>query len=214
MKVFLKVFAIAVVLALLCLAGFGLWGEQFEKLFGREECVRWFGEIRPVAWLVAIGLLMSDLVLPVPATGVIAALGVTYGTVVGAAVGAAGSLLSALLGYSLARLLGERAVRFLAGEDEIERFRNFFDRWGGAGVIVSRAMPVLPEVMSVLAGLARMSFGRFLVAVLLGTVPASLFFAYLGAASAEEPWYGIVAAALIPLLLWPVFLHFVRRRDR
>lgn len=214
MKVFLKVLVIAVVLALVCLAGFGLWGEQFDKLFGREECVKWFREIRPVAWLVAIGLLISDLVLPVPATGIIAALGVTYGTAVGAVVGAAGSMLSALLGYSLARLLGERAVRFIAREDEVERFRNFFDRWGGAGVIISRAMPILPEVMSVLAGLAPMSFARFLVAVLLGTVPVSLFFAYVGATSADEPWYGIIAAAVLPLLLWPVFLHFVRRRGR
>jgi len=214
MRLFVKILGIAVALALLCLAGFVLWGEPLERLFNQTECAAWFREARSVAWLIAIGLLVSDLVLPVPATGVMAALGSVYGLPLGAALGAAGSALAALLGYGLARLAGKKGIRYIAGDDEVARFRAFFDRWGGAGIIVSRCLPILPEVMAVLAGLAPMRFGRFLVALLLGTVPTAVLFAWVGAAAAEQPWWGVGAATLIPLLIWPVFLYFARPAER
>jgi len=213
-KPFLRILGIAVVLAAAFALGFVLWGERFEALFGHDACVEWFSRIRPVAWLAGIGLLVADLVLPVPATGVMAALGAVYGGVTGAAVATVGSTLAALVGYGLARLAGDRGARLLAGRGELERFRALFDRWGGAAIVVSRWLPILPEVTSVLAGLAGMRFGGFLVAVLLGTVPASLVFASIGAASAARPGWGVLVAVAVPLLLWPVFLCVVRRTRR
>jgi len=214
MRPFLKILGIAVALAALCLAGFELWGEQLETVFSQDACREWFSETRHVAWLVAIGLLVSDLVLPIPATGVMAALGSVYGVAVGAVIGAAGSALAGLLGYGLARLAGKKAIRFIATDKEVERFRDLFDRWGGAAIILSRVMPILPEVMSVLAGLARMRVGRFVAALLLGTIPVAVLFAYIGAASARAPGYGVLIAVALPLLLWPGFLYALRRAER
>ncbi len=210
MRLFLKVFGIAVVLAGLFLAGFALWGEQFEGLFSQERCVQWFTRIRPVAWLAAMGLLLADLLLPVPATGIMAALGAIYGVWLGATIGAAGSALAGLTGYSLARLAGKRGIRFIASDQEIARFGALAEQWGGVGIIISRAMPILPEVLSVLAGLAQMSFRRFLPALLLGTIPTAILFAYIGHAAADQPTYGVALAIVIPLLIWPVFLRFAR----
>ena len=62
-----------------------------------------------------------------------------------------------------------------------------------------------------LAGLARMRLRRFVPALLLGTVPTAALFAWLGHASRAEPWYGMVVAVVVPLLLWPLFLHLVGR---
>lgn len=211
MRLLLKVLAIAVVLAGLCLLGFEIWGPQFERVFSQDECRRWFLETRPWAWAIAIGLLVGDLFLPIPATGIMAALGSVYGPVLGAAVGATGSMLAAALGYGLARFGGKRLARVLASPAELERFRAFFDRWGGFAIILSRILPILPEVVAVLAGLARMRFGRFLAAVALGTVPTAFLFAYLGHVSREQPWYGLAAAVAAPMVLWPVFLHFLGR---
>jgi len=209
-KVLLKVLAIAVILAALCMLGFELWGEDFERLFSQEACVAYFASIRPWAWAVAIGLLVVDLFLPVPATGVMAALGSVYGPVLGALVGAVGSMLAGLLGYGLARLGGKRLGRVIAGEDEMRRFKAFFDRWGGLAIIVSRVLPILPEVVAVLAGLARMRLRRFLAALALGTVPTATLFAVLGHVSRDEPWYGVIVAVVLPMLVWPVFLRFAR----
>ena len=212
MKLLAKLLLIAVALAIVFAAGFALCGQWFQRLLSPENTAQWFSHMKPVAWIVAIALLVSDLLLPIPATGVMAALGAVYGVALGAAVAATGSVLSAVAGYGLARLIGLKAGRFIADPKELERFRAFFDRWGGAAIIVSRILPVLPEVMSVLAGLARMTFPRFLAAVLLGTIPTCVLFAWIGAASARQPGSGILLAVLIPVLLWPLFLRLIRPR--
>jgi uncharacterized membrane protein YdjX (TVP38/TMEM64 family) len=208
MKLFLKVLGIAVALAVLFLLGFELWGARLERLFSQQACAEWFAESRPWAWAAAIGLLVGDLVLPIPATGS------TYGVALGALVGAVGSVSAGLAGYGLARLAGRRATRWLASEEELARFQSLFDRWGGYAVLVSRALPILPEVMAVLAGLARMRFSRFLAALLMGSSATALLFAWLGHASRVEPWWGMLAAIVIPLIVWPVFVRLVLRRGR
>ena len=214
MRLFLKVLGIAVVLAALFLLGFELWGERFERLFSQRACAEGFAESRSYAWAVAIGLLVADLLLPIPATGVFAALGSVYGVALGALVGAVGSTLAGLAGYGLARLARRRGARWLASEEELARFQSLFDRWGGYAVLVSRALPILPEVMAVLAGLARMRFSRFLAALLLGAAATALVFAWLGDASREAPWWGLLAATVIPLAVWPVFVRLALRRGR
>lgn len=199
-----RILVVAILLAGIFVAIFAILGERFDALFDPSHCIPWFESIRPYAWLVAIGLLISDLVMPVPATGVMAALGAVYGTAWGAAIGATGFILSGLTGYGLARLAGRRGARWLASDAELDRFRGFFDRWGGYAVILSRLAPILPEVTTVLAGLARMHFLRFLAALVLGSVPMALLFAWIGQASSEHPAFGIAIAVVIPLSIWPI----------
>lgn len=211
-RFFLKVLAIAVVLAVVFAAAFSLWGDTFERLFSQEACRAWFEEIRPFAWAVAIGLLVADIVLPIPATGVMAAVGSVYGPVLGAIVGAVGSASAGVVGYAVARFGGKGLARRIAGEDELARFQAVFERWGGFAIILSRILPILPEVVAVLAGLAGMRLRRFMAALLLGTVPTAALFAYLGHVSREQPWYGMMVAVAVPLLIWPIFLRFFGRR--
>ena len=210
MKIFLKILTLVFILAAIFLAGFHFWGESLEDLFNQEACIRWFAQSRNYAWALGIGLLLTDLLLPIPATGIMAALGNVYWVFLGTLVGTIGSAGAGVTGYFLARYLGEKVVGFLASEEEIRRFRYLFDRWGGPAIIVSRILPILPEVMSLLAGLARMSLARFLTALLLGTVPTCFLFSYLGWASRSEPWFGMTAAVLLPLVIWPLFLKYTK----
>lgn len=211
MKFVLKVFGIAVLLAALFMLTFELWGEKFETLFNQEACVEYFSSIRAWAWAVAIGLLLVDLLLPVPATGVMAALGSVYGPVIGTIVGVLGSAMAGFLGYGLARFGGQPVAQRIASDEELDQFQSFFDRWGGIAIIASRILPILPEVIAVLAGLARMRLRRFTVALLLGTVPTAALFAWVGHASRSKPWYGMAISIAIPLIIWPIFLHFMRK---
>lgn len=208
MKLFLKVVGIILLLAVIFGMQFELWGEQFERLFNQEQCARWFAQAKPYAWAFGIGLLVGDLVLPIPATGIMAALGSVYGIFPGALISVAGSAGAGITGYTLARIVGKRGTRLLASDEEIERFQTVFNRWGGSAIIISRIMPILPEVMTILAGFAKMNTGRFLAALFLGTVPTCFLFAYLGYASRTDPGYGVIVAILIPLAIWPLFLKF------
>ena len=60
-----------------------------------------------------------------------------------------------------------------------------------------------------MAGLARMSLGRFTAALATGCVPTALFFAWLGYVSRAAPWYGTILAVGIPMVAWPVLLRLV-----
>ncbi len=100
-------------------------------------------------------------------------------------------------------------VDVTATDEELERFQSFFDRWGGAAIIGSRILPILPEVVTILAGIAGMHPVRFIVSLLLGTIPTALLFSWIGYASRSTPSYGMGLAVLIPLLLWPLFLKLM-----
>lgn len=211
MKIAAKVTLLIVVLMGVFILGYELWGESLEQLLNQKECTTFFSRIRSYAWLIAIGLLVSDIVLPVPATGVMAALGSVYGVPAGTALSIIGSSVAGLVGYGLARIIGHKGVRYLASGEEIERFQGFFDRWGGYAVIISRVTPVLPEVVSVLSGLARMKFSIFFAALMLGTVPTCLVFCSMGYALSDKPFIGVAASIVLPLAAWPFFMKLITR---
>jgi hypothetical protein len=62
------------------------------------------------AWALGIALIWLDVVLPVPQTAVIAALGIIYGTLLGALLGSLGLITGGLLGYGLMLTSARRAV--------------------------------------------------------------------------------------------------------
>ncbi|MBT3279756.1 MAG: VTT domain-containing protein [Phycisphaerales bacterium] len=190
---------------------FLIFGDWFEDQLSEEKMKTWIDGARNWAWIAAIVLMMSDLVLPIPATPIMAALGIVYGPWVGGLVAAAGATMAALFGYSIARWAESAWLEKIADSDEIERFQHFYDNWGGATIILTRSLPILPEVMAVLAGLAKMHIGRFLVAVLIGAIPTGLFMAWVGHASRGDTTAALIVVTIIPVLLWPIYLLIVKR---
>ena len=167
-------------------------------------------------WLAAMGLLVADLVLPVPATGVMSALGYVYGTWAGGLIGAAGSFLSGVAAYELCRAGGQKAADRLLGPADHERAQRVFS--GGLGgwmVALSRWMPLLPELTACMAGLTGMPRRRFLPALACGCVPMGLVFAAVGASGTERPVLAIGLSILIPALLYAGTAAWMRhaRRD-
>ncbi len=207
MKLMLKIFGLAVCLALLFSSLYVIWGPQLESTFGDEA---FFSGFTSTAWLVADGLLVADLVLPIPATPIMAALGAVYGPLAGTAFAVIGSATAGIAGYWLAKACGNRGVRFIADERELARFQAFFEAWGPYAVILSRALPIMPEVISILAGLSRMSFRKFLISLLAGTIPVAAVLAWSGHLSRDHAWYAVLLATVLPAVLWPlVFRPFV-----
>jgi len=211
MRLLLKILLLVLALGLVFVIEFVVAGDFFEVVLAQQQCAAWFAGIKPLAWLIGILFLVSDILLPIPASGVIAALGSVYGVWLGALFGCIGVTGGAYAGYLLARYAGQRWICYLATEEELSRFQIFFDRWGGWAIIVSRIMPVLPEVVAILAGMAGMRHSRFAGAVILGAVPACLLFSYIGFVNQETPWSGVVLATLLPVTLWPGLVYMQKK---
>lgn len=209
-----KLILVIAAIVILLLVPYLLWRGQMDAYFASEEYQEWLVSSRPHAWIVGIGLIVSDLFLPIPAVPIMAAMGAVYGPLLGGLIATAGSILAGLTAYALARLLGLRAARLLAGDDELADLQQFFDSWGAAGIIASRSLPVVPEVMTLLAGLAKMHFLRFILALLLGSAPIGFTLATLGDRAATSSSL-ILLLTLIPATAWILYvLLTLRRRKR
>lgn len=189
-------------LAMLVIVPFVIWGGDLERSFSAEGAIAWLREFGAWGWLAGAVLLMSDLVLPIPSTVVMSALGYLYGPWVGGAVAAAGSWLAGMLAYGLCRSLGPRIAVRLVGAKDLARGQALFDRVGGWIVAWSRWMPVLQETIACMAGLTRMRFPLFAVALACGSIPMGFSFAAIGHAGVENPGLALGLSAALPPVLW------------
>lgn len=137
-----------------------------------------------LAACVGVGLLVADVLLPVPSSLVMVAHGALFGVAGGTLLSLVGSVGAALVGCWIGRRGGrllERAVK----PDEAARADYLLRRWGALAIIVTRPVPLLAETVALLAGASRMSWGRVAAAALLGSLPPALLYALTGAAVAN-----------------------------
>lgn len=191
-----------VILAALFLSSWLLWGGKWDEQFTLQGSITWLDSAGPWAWLAGILLLIGDLVLPVPGTIVISALGFIYGVVIGGLVAGTGLSAAGMLGYGIGRLCGTRFARRWLGEREFEAGHRIFTQGGGWIVAMSRALPILPEVISCMAGLVGMPFKRFAVALACGSFPMGFLFAAVGHAGRDTPGWALAFSLILPALLW------------
>ncbi len=189
---------------------FFLVGDRFDYLAEGNSAVLALRKYEAWAWLAAIGLICADLVLPVPSPSVIAALGVIYGTFVGGIFGAAALLFAGGLGYGLVRAFGPQVAAFLTGERELRRLQTFFERRGAWAIVLTRPLPIVPEVVVCLAGLARMRSTTFFLALGLGSFPTGFVYAALGSGWDTQPILAMAIAYVVPWLLLPIALYLTR----
>jgi uncharacterized membrane protein YdjX (TVP38/TMEM64 family) len=165
------------------------------------------------AWALGIALLWADLVLPLPQTAVIAALGIIYGPLIGGLLGSLGLITSGLLGYGLMLTAARRFAQRLAGPRSLQKMESLFDRGGAWAIILTRSLPYsIPEAMVFLAGLAGMPMRKFTAALTIGSVPTAFAFAAIGAGWADQPFVALAVSYVLPILLLPVALYLMRRR--
>jgi len=139
-----KLGVIAVGMVVLILVPYFLWDQRMDAYFQSPAFAGWVASAKPCAWSVAIVLMVGDLVLPIPASPVVATAGAIYGAFWGGVIGAVGSVLAGLVAYALARLVGCKAGRLLASAEELADLQRFFDTWGVGGIVASRALPACP----------------------------------------------------------------------
>jgi uncharacterized membrane protein YdjX (TVP38/TMEM64 family) len=165
------------------------------------------------AWALGIVLIWVDLVLPIPQTAVIAALGIIYGTLVGGLLGSLALITSGLLGYCLMLTSARRLAQRFAGPRSLHKMESYFDRGGAWAIVLTRSLPYsVPEAMVFLAGLAGMPMRKFTAALTIGSVPTAFVFAAIGAGWADQPILALAASFVLPVLLLPVALHLMRPR--
>jgi len=132
--------------------------------------------------LVSIGLMIFQAVLaPLPAFVVTFANAALFGWVLGSVLSWTGAMLGAVLCYWLAYWYGRSLMERVTPPDTLRRFDAMTDRWGHWAILVSRLLPFVPfDPVSYAAGVARISFVRFLIATGVGQLPATVVYSLAG----------------------------------
>lgn len=184
-----------------CFVGFLVFGLVLFFLLGDALVDRsWLDAFGKWVWLIAVGLIVADIVLPIPTTLIITVMGQRYGPILGGLIGTLGTFSAGVIAYGVTRLLGPRFARWLLA-DELEQAEEFFEKKGAFAVACSRWLPLLPEAISCMAGLARMPFRKYCLAVLSGTVPMCFAYAAL-AGTSENEIVPLTISILLPIPIW------------
>ncbi len=99
--------------------------------------------------------------------------------------GLLGGLFGAVFGYWIARYGGrplvERYGKYVfIHQRQIDRAEEWFQRHGDGAVFFGRLLPGIRTYISLPAGVAEMTFGRFFFFSLLGAVPWTVLLTYMG----------------------------------
>jgi len=124
--------------------------------------------------------------------------------------------LGAWLGYDRLHALSRRRWFVLFGRRDLERGRRLFDDHGGKMVLLGRFVPFVRSVVSVPAGVAGMSLGRFVLLTTIGSgIWNALFLAlgwWLGKRwDVVQTWLGPISSVVVALLVAGLVWLVVRK---
>jgi membrane-associated protein len=132
---------------------------------------------------------------------------------------AAAAILGNISNYALGRWIGPPAFsgryRWLKVE-YLRRTEEFFRRYGGLAVLVSRFMPIVRTCAPFVAGIGRMPYARFLAFNFCGGLLWVVLFVWGGYLFGNIPFvranFGLVTLALVAASLLPLALALLGRR--
>lgn len=144
----------------------------------------WMGRGGALAASLGVGLLVADVLLPVPSSLVMVAHGALFGVATGTLLSLTGGVGATLFGFAIGRR-GGRVMERLVTPAERERANRLLQRWGALAIIVTRPVPMLAEAVAIMSGTSSLGWGRVAAASLAGSLPPALLYAITGASVAN-----------------------------
>ena len=177
-----KIFIVAIALALTAVGFLFLPVRQGFMEF--EDFVKSLGAIGP---LVVMAVYVLATVLLVPGSAITVGAGTLFGLTTGFLVVLVGANLGALCAFLLTRsFLREKVAAWTAGHPRFRSLDRAIGRQGFKVVLLTRLSPVFPFVLlNYFLGLTAVRTGAYVLANLLGMLPGTFLFVYIGAAARD-----------------------------
>lgn len=193
---------------------------KFTGVLSIEKIEMWLQWAQSLS-LVYVGslivlLLFLDLFIAMPTMTLSMLAGFFLGPIWGSFAAISGMMLAGIVGYWLCAHFGDGVfIRIVKDSNEREQAKESFIEHGVIMILLSRAVPILPEVTACLAGLTGMRFRKFLLFWSISTVPYCLIAVYAGSISTlDNPKPAIITAALLTGTLWLGWFLFNRITKR
>lgn len=172
-----------------------------------------FGALAPIAY---VAVYVAASVMLVPGAPLTIAGGALFGSVFGTLYTVIGATTGATLAFLLSRFLGRDFVGVLEGErfKKLAEYDEKIEENGFGAVLFFRFVPLVPfNGLNFALGLTKVKFQDYLLGTILGIIPGTFAYVYLGDSVASLQIWNIIAAVLLlaVLSLGPVF--FKRKKE-
>ena len=200
MKRLLPTLLLVAVLLLIPILPFLVFGSTIEVWI---EHWRHEPATRPVTALLVVGLLATDVLLPIPSSVISTVGGMRLGWLVGTLASWIGMTAGAVLGFSIARKWGRPVALWFTRDSELVRMQEANHRYGALLLVLTRGVPVLAEASVLLMGIHRMAWKSFLPPILLSNLGIACAYSAFGDFAGRHQW---LPAALAIAIAFPVLL--------
>ncbi len=100
-------------------------------------------------------------------------------------VGLLGSVFCAIVIYFMGYFGGSAFVKkygkyFFMKEEDLEKSNSWFNKYGLISSLVGRNLPIIRTLISLPIGIMRLSFVKFLIYTVIGSIPWTFIFVYVG----------------------------------
>lgn len=132
----------------------------------------------------------------------------------------AAAILGNMLNYSVGRLLAQKVLRkdhlHFVKPQHIERTHEFFEKYGGKAIIITRFVPIVRSFAPFLAGAGAMSYRKFffynIAGALLWVLPFGLAGYFFGNIPAVKKQFTLVVFAIIIISILPVVWEYFQQK--
>ena len=175
-----------------------------------EVWVEKFGVLGPLVLILVMLVQMFLFVVPNILVMIIAI--VIYGPVWGAVISLVGVFCSSSLGYALGRYLGPVTVNKLIKPKTQIKISDFIERYGVGAIAITRLASLSNDSLSIVAGLLKMSYRRYILATLAGITPLIVLLALYGKNGRIERALLWIAGISLVLLIIYIFIDKKKKK--
>lgn len=182
--------------------------EAFDVLTSddQERIKQWVAQFRLGGPVVIILLMVVQMFLfVIPNVFVMMVAIIMYGPVWGAVISFLGVFSSSSVGYIIGKYLGPVTVRKLMSDKVQKKTTEFIQNYGVAAIAITRISSLSNDSLSIVAGLLKMSYRKYILATLGGITPLIVLLAIYGRnGNILRALIWITAISLIILIIYIV----------
>jgi uncharacterized membrane protein YdjX (TVP38/TMEM64 family) len=189
--------------------------EAFDVLTSNDEkrISDWVGQFGLFGPIVLILIMVVQMFLfIVPNIFVMIVAFVSYGPIWGSVIAFVGVFSSSSVGYLIGRYLGPVTVQKLISEKTKLKIMDFIRHYGVAAIAITRICSLSNDSLSIVAGLLRMKYSRYILATLGGITPLIVLLALYGRNG--KILEALIWVAAISLIVLIVYIIIDKRRRK
>ena len=152
-----------------------------------------------LTFLLVVGLLATDILLPIPSSVISTLSGWQLGWFWGTMAKWIGMNAGAVIGFALSRRYGQPFALYFSRGRDLAQIREVSDRYGPLVLVLTRAMPVFAEASVLMAGIHQLAWPRFLSAICLSNLGLAIAYATFGDYAERNQWLPLALAISVAL---------------